>query len=116
NEALNENYGSQRTPKVFLVRDVLRACQTVPAALTYLKKTTPADYAIYTLVDETSPGCRVVETTPKLFSSFAANDPAEDRKPFQPLSECVRRTYRYVDPQLDNTLRFFCGVYMQGMM
>jgi hypothetical protein len=115
NPAFHENYREERCPTGFLVREGLRRANTLAAAVTYLEGAQPADFALFMAADRKDRDCRVIERTPKLSATFGPGDAKENPRPFQPLPECVRRTYQYVDPRLNRTLCFHCGVFANSM-
>jgi len=115
NPVLNENFSEERCPTGFLVREGLRRADNLAAAVTYLERAQPADYAIFMAADGKGRDCRVVERTPKLSATFGPGDAKENLPPFRPLPDCVRRTYQYVDPRLNRTLRFYCGLFANSM-
>jgi hypothetical protein len=116
NPAFNESFQDERLPAGFLVREGLRRSGLFAEAVTYLEQARPADYALFMVAGRGDRDCRVVERTPKLSATFTPGDAAENIGPFQPLENCVRRTYQYVDPKLDGTLRFHCGVFALSML
>jgi hypothetical protein len=115
NPAYHEEFQQQRSPVAFLVREVLRSTSTLQEAVSFFKKTRPADFAISVLADSKIPDCRAVEITPDLFALFSPEDIAENRAPFRPLPNCIRRTNQFVDQKLASTLSFYCGFFTEAM-